>query len=65
VSAARLVIGSRGSALALVQAGWVAARLGAAHPGLEVTIAHSRAGDRPIDGPLLAWVGARLRLSRA
>ncbi|MGD0997716.1 MAG: hydroxymethylbilane synthase, partial [Thermoleophilia bacterium] len=53
MNAARLVIGSRGSGLALVQAGWVADRLRAAHPDLEFTIATiATAGDRILDVPL-------------
>ncbi len=53
MSVARLVIGSRGSALALVQAEWVASRLREAHPGLEVTIATiATAGDKILDVPL-------------
>ena len=53
MSAARLVIGSRGSALALVQAEWVAAGLRAAHAGLDVTIATiATTGDRVRDVPL-------------
>jgi hydroxymethylbilane synthase len=53
VNAERLVVGSRGSALALVQAGWVAARLREAHPGLEVAIEKiATTGDRIHDVPL-------------
>jgi len=53
VSAARLVVGSRGSALALVQAEWVAARLRESNPALEVTIATvATTGDRILDVPL-------------
>ena len=53
VNAERLVVGSRGSALALVQAGWVAARLREAHPGLEVAIEKiATTGDRILDVPL-------------
>lgn len=35
---ARLTVGTRGSALALAQTNWVAQRLRAAHPGLEVAV---------------------------
>ena len=53
MSAERLVIGSRGSVLALVQADWVAARLGEAHPGLEVAVEKiATTGDRILDAPL-------------
>ena len=53
MSSGRVVIGSRGSALALVQAEWVAARLRAAHPGLEVAIETiATTGDRILDVPL-------------
>jgi hydroxymethylbilane synthase len=53
VSAERLVIGSRGSVLALVQADWVAARLGEAHSGLEVAVEKiATTGDRILDAPL-------------
>jgi len=49
----RLVIGSRGSKLALVQAGWVRDRLRAAHADLEVTIEKiSTKGDKLLDAPL-------------
>ena len=53
VSAARVVIGSRASTLALVQAETVAGVLRAAHPGLEVTIVTmATTGDRILDSPL-------------
>jgi hydroxymethylbilane synthase len=53
VSAARVVIGSRASTLALVQAEAVAVLLRAAHPGLDVTIATMvTTGDRILDSPL-------------
>ncbi len=53
MSAERLVVGSRGSALALVQADWVAARLREAHSGLEVVIEKiATTGDRILDAPL-------------
>ena len=53
MSTERLVIGSRGSVLALVQAGWVVARLIEAHPGLEVAIEKiATTGDRILDAPL-------------
>jgi hydroxymethylbilane synthase len=49
----RLVVGSRGSRLALVQAEWVRDRLGAAHTGLEVVIEEiSTKGDKILDAPL-------------
>jgi len=49
----RLRIGSRGSALALVQSRWVGARLEELHPGLEVEIdiIHTK-GDKLLDAPL-------------
>ncbi len=48
-----MVIGSRASTLALVQAEAVAAQLRAAHPGLDVTIATMvTTGDRILDAPL-------------
>ena len=53
MSAARVVIGSRASTLALVQAETVAGLLRAAHPGLDVTIAKiATTGDRILDAPL-------------
>ena len=53
MSAVRLVVGSRGSTLALVQADWVAARLREAHPGLEVVIEKiATTGDKILDAPL-------------
>ena len=53
MSAARVVIGSRSSTLALVQAEAVAALLRAAHPGLQVTIVKlATTGDRILDAPL-------------
>jgi hydroxymethylbilane synthase len=52
-SAGRLVVGSRGSRLALIQAEWVRDRLRAAHSGLEVAIEEiSTKGDRILDAPL-------------
>lgn len=49
----RLVIGSRGSLLALWQANWVKAKLDESHSGLEVTIrAITTTGDRIRDVPL-------------
>ena len=52
-SPGRLVIGSRGSRLALIQAEWVRDRLREAHTGLEVAIAEiSTKGDRILDAPL-------------
>ena len=50
---ARLVLGSRGSRLALVQAEWVQAQLQAAHEGLTVRIEviHTK-GDKILDTPL-------------
>jgi hydroxymethylbilane synthase len=51
--AARLVIGSRGSALALAQAEAVAAGLRAVHPRLEIAITTvATTGDRLLDVPL-------------
>jgi hydroxymethylbilane synthase len=48
-----LVIGSRGSRLALIQAAWVRDRLREAHAGLAVTIEEiSTKGDRILDAPL-------------
>jgi len=48
-----LVIGSRGSRLALIQARWVRDRLREAHPGLEVAVEEiSTKGDRILDTPL-------------
>ncbi len=48
-----LVIGSRGSALALVQSRWVGDRLRALHPGLEVKIIVIQTkGDKLLDAPL-------------
>ena len=53
MSAARLVIGSRGSTLALAQAEAVAAGLRAAHPDLEIAITTvATTGDRLLDVPL-------------
>jgi hydroxymethylbilane synthase len=49
----RLRIGSRGSALALVQSRWVAERLEGLHPGLEVEIVVIQTkGDKLLDAPL-------------
>ena len=49
----RIVIGTRGSALALAQTRWVAAQLEAAHPGLETAIEIIRTkGDEVRDRPL-------------
>jgi hydroxymethylbilane synthase len=49
----RLVVGSRGSRLALVQAHWVSDRLREAQPGLEVVIEEiATKGDRILDAPL-------------
>ncbi len=57
----RIVLGSRGSALALAQTRWVAERLQEAHPGLEVTVEiFSTAGDRIQDRPLPAIGGKGL-----
>jgi len=57
----RIVLGSRGSALALAQTRWVAGRLQEAHPGLEVTVEIlSTAGDRIQDRPLPAIGGKGL-----
>jgi len=49
----RVRIGSRGSALALVQSEWVRDRLQALHPGLvaEIEVIHTK-GDRLLDAPL-------------
>ena len=48
-----LVIGSRGSALALIQSRWVGDRLRALHPGLEVEIIVIQTkGDKLLDAPL-------------
>jgi hydroxymethylbilane synthase len=59
VSAARLVVGTRGSPLALVQAGEVAAHLRAARPDVEVAIETiATLGDRVLDVPL-ARVGGK------
>jgi len=54
---ARLRIGSRGSALALVQSEWVRDRLLELHPGLtvEIEVIHSK-GDKILDVPL-AMIG--------
>jgi hydroxymethylbilane synthase len=53
VSAARVVIGSRASTLALIQAETVAGLLRAAHPALDVTIEKiTTTGDRIVDAPL-------------
>jgi hydroxymethylbilane synthase len=55
----RLVIGTRGSALARWQAEWVKARLQAAHPGLDVSLAIIKTtGDKILDVPL-AKVGGK------
>ena len=49
----RIVIGSRGSQLALWQAEWVKARLSEAHPGIEFPIMKiSTSGDQVLDRPL-------------
>ncbi len=51
----RLVIGSRGSELALAQSAWVRERLTAAYPGLAVEIeVVSTMGDKLLDRPLVA-----------
>jgi hydroxymethylbilane synthase len=48
-----LVIGTRGSALALTQSEWVAAAIRGAHPGLAVRLERIRTtGDRLSEGPL-------------
>lgn len=50
---AKLRIGTRGSRLALTQAGWVQRQLEAAHPGLSVELVTIRtSGDRFLDRPL-------------
>ncbi|MBW1645889.1 MAG: hydroxymethylbilane synthase [Deltaproteobacteria bacterium] len=55
----KLIIGSRGSALARWQAEWVKGRLTAAHPELEVTIELIKTkGDKILDVPL-AKVGGK------
>lgn len=57
----RIVLGSRGSALALAQTRWVAERLQEAHPGLEAAVEiFSTAGDRIQDRPLPAIGGKGL-----
>lgn len=57
----RIVLGSRGSALALAQTRWVAEHLQETHPGLEVTVEiFSTAGDRIQDRPLPAIGGKGL-----
>jgi hydroxymethylbilane synthase len=58
---ARLVIGTRGSPLALAQAELVRGRLAAAHPGLEVaTSVITTSGDRFLERPLAAIGGKGL-----
>ncbi|MCC6145887.1 MAG: hydroxymethylbilane synthase [Candidatus Hydrogenedentes bacterium] len=55
----RLVIGSRGSALALAQSEWIAARLREAAPGLDVVVERvATKGDKITDVPL-ALVGSK------
>lgn len=55
----RVVVGTRGSALALAQTRWVAAQLEAAHPGLETELRVIRTkGDEVRDRPL-AQVGGK------
>ena len=57
----RLRLGTRGSALALVQSEWVAERLRALHPGLAVELVRIRTtGDRIQDRPLAAVGGKGL-----
>lgn len=57
----RVVLGTRGSELALAQSNWVAARLRGAHPGLDVALEiFSTAGDRILDRPLPAIGGKGL-----
>lgn len=57
----RVVLGTRGSELALTQSKWVAARLREAHPGLDVALEiFSTAGDRILDRPLPAIGGKGL-----
>jgi hydroxymethylbilane synthase len=49
----RLILGTRGSKLALTQSGWVARQLEQAHPGLEVTLVVIRTtGDTLTEAPL-------------
>ncbi|MBU4275687.1 MAG: hydroxymethylbilane synthase [Proteobacteria bacterium] len=55
----KLTIATRGSRLALAQAGWVAARLGELHPGLQVEMNIIKTtGDKILDVPL-AQVGGK------
>lgn len=55
----KLIIATRGSRLALAQAEWVAARLGALHPGLQVALNIIKTtGDKILDVPL-AQVGGK------
>ncbi len=55
----RLRLGTRGSALALTQAGWVKGQLEGAHPGLEVELVKIKTtGDKITDVPL-ARVGGK------
>ena len=55
----KLIIATRGSRLALAQAEWVAARLGALHPGLQVEMKLIKTtGDKILDVPL-AQVGGK------
>jgi hydroxymethylbilane synthase len=56
---AKLIIATRGSRLALAQAGWVAARLGELHPSLQVQMNIIKTtGDKILDVPL-AQVGGK------
>jgi len=57
----RIRIGTRGSHLARWQAGWVADRLRAVHPGLDVTLVEIKTrGDRDRNSPLAAIGGTGL-----
>lgn len=59
MSKAKIVIGSRGSKLALWQSEWVKSRLGALHPRTEVSIEIIKtSGDRLKDAPL-ALIGGK------
>ncbi|MEW5722723.1 MAG: hydroxymethylbilane synthase [Thermodesulfobacteriota bacterium] len=59
MSKSKLVLGTRGSALALIQAGWVKSRLEARRPGLTVELSLIKTkGDRILDAPL-AKVGGK------
>ncbi|MGR3177369.1 MAG: hydroxymethylbilane synthase, partial [Candidatus Anammoxibacter sp.] len=53
MSKGKIIIGSRGSKLAMIQANWTKDTLGASHPDIEFVIKEiSTKGDRITDVPL-------------